>query len=91
MPPQRQRPVRQHSLQLTQGKLKHRRAVPGQGPAAHPAAVAVLVDADHLEELGVGSGRIQGLGHPDGMGLELDAVALMKVHGRAATGATVNS
>jgi hypothetical protein len=39
----------------------------------------------------VGSGRIQGLGHPDGMGLELDAVALMKVHGRAATGATVNS
>jgi hypothetical protein len=39
----------------------------------------------------MGSGRIKRLGHPDGMGLELDAVALMKVHGRAATGAMVNS
>ena len=57
----------------------------GQGPAAHPAAVAGLVDADHLEELGVGSGRIQGLKNPDGSRRELDVVALVKVHGRAAT------
>ena len=51
----------------------------GQGPAAHPAAVAVLVDADHLEELGVGLGRIQGLKNPDGSRRELDVVALVKV------------
>jgi hypothetical protein len=57
----------------------------GQGPAAHPAAVAVLVDADHLEELGNGFGRIQGLKNPDGSRRELDAVALVKVHGRAVT------
>ena len=57
----------------------------GQGPAAHPAAVAGLVDADHLEKLGVGSGRIQGLKNPDGSRRELDVVALVKVHGRAAT------
>ena len=72
-------------LQLMEGQLKHRRAMAGQGPAAQPAAVAVLVDADHLEELGVGAGRIQGLGDPDGSGRELDAVALVKVHDRAAT------
>jgi hypothetical protein len=30
----------------------------GQGPAAHPAAVAVLVDADHLKKLGVCCGGI---------------------------------
>jgi len=56
----------------------------GQGPAAHPAAVAVLVDADHLEELGNGFGRIQGLADPDDSRRELDAVALVKVHGQAA-------
>ena len=58
---------------------------PAAHPAAHPAAVAALVDADHLEELGVGSGRIQGLKNPDGSRRELDVVALVKVHGRAAT------
>ena len=57
----------------------------GQGPAAHPAAVAMLVEADHLDELGVGSGRIQGLKNPDGSRRELDVVALVKVHGRAAS------
>jgi len=39
----------------------------------------------HLEELGVGSGRIQGLKIPDGSRRELDVVALVKAHGRAAT------
>jgi len=67
------------------GDFKDRRAVAGQGPAAQPAAVAVLVDADHLEELGGGAGRIQGLENPDGSRRELDAVALVKVHGWAAT------
>jgi hypothetical protein len=57
----------------------------GQGPAAQPAAVAVLVGADHLEEPGIGSGRILRLKNPDGSKRELDAVALVKVHGRAAT------
>jgi hypothetical protein len=57
----------------------------GQGPAAQPAAVAVLVVADHLEELSVGSGRIRGLKNPYGSRRELDVVALEKVHGRAAT------
>ena len=57
----------------------------GQGPAAHPAAVAVLVDADHLKKLGVGCGGIEGLADPDGSRWELDAVALVKVHGQAAT------
>ena len=57
----------------------------GQGPAAQPAAVALLVDADHLEEPGIGSGRMRGLKNPDGSRRELDAVALVKVHGRAAT------
>ena len=56
-----------------------------QGAAAQPAAVAVLVDADHLEEPGIGSGRIQGLKNPYGSRRELDVVALVKVHGRAAT------
>ena len=56
----------------------------GQGPAAHPAAVAVLIDTDHLEQLGVGSGRIKGLANSDGSGRELDAIALVKVHGQAA-------
>jgi len=84
MPPKRQRPVRQRSLQLAQGKLKHRRAMAGQGPAAHPAAVAVLVDADHLKQLGVGCGWILGLADPNGSRWELDAVALVKVHGQAA-------
>jgi hypothetical protein len=45
----------------------------------------VLVDADHLEELGNGFGRIQGLKNPDGSRRELDAVTLVKVQGRAAT------
>jgi hypothetical protein len=85
MPPRRQRPVGKGPLHLAQGQFKHRRAVAGQGPAAYPAAVAVLVDADHLEELGVGAGRIQGLENPDGSRRELDAVALVKVHGWAAT------
>jgi len=85
VPPNRQRPVRQGPLHLTQGQFNHWRAMAGQGPAAHPAAVAVLVDADHLEELGVGAGRIKGLENPDGSRRELDAVALVKVHGRAAT------
>jgi hypothetical protein len=44
----------------------------------------VLVDADHLEELGNGFGRIQGLADPNSSRQELDAVALVKVHGRAA-------
>ena len=57
----------------------------GQGPAAQPAAVAVLVGADHLEEPGIGSGRIRGLKNPEGSRRELDAVALVKVPGRAAT------
>ena len=48
-------------------------------------ALAVLIDADHLEEPGVGAGWIQGLENPDGSRRELDAVALVKVHGRAAT------
>ena len=44
----------------------------------------MLVDADHLEELGNGFGRIQGLADPDDSRRELDAVALVKGHGQAA-------
>ena len=84
VPSQRQRPVGKGPLHLAQGQFKHRGAVAGQGPAAHPAAVAVLVDADHLEELGNGFGRIHGLADPDDSRRELDAVALVKVHGHAA-------
>ena len=45
----------------------------------------MLVGADHLEEPVIGSGRIRGLKNPDGSRRELDAVALVKVPGRAAT------
>ncbi len=75
----------QRLLHLAQGQLNHRGAMAGQGPAAQAAAVAVLVVADHLEELSVGSGRIRGLKNPYGSRRELDIVALVKDHGRAAT------
>lgn len=54
-------------LDLMQGHLHHRRSLPGQGPAAQPAAVAAIVDANHLVELLVTA--------------EPDAVALMERHG----------
>jgi hypothetical protein len=69
-----------------QGDLKHRRAAMDQGPAAHPAAVSGAVDPDHLKlGLAWGAERIMGaacwgLGR-EGIRLEQDAIALMKVHG----------
>ena len=54
-------------LHVVQGHLQHRRAVAGEGPAAQPAAVTAIVDADHLVKLLVIA--------------EPDAVALKKSHG----------
>jgi hypothetical protein len=55
-------------LKLSQGHFENGRALPGQGPGPQPAAVALVVDADHLIELPV----MAVIG-------ELDAVALMKI------------
>lgn len=54
-------------LHVMQRQFHHRRAVARQRPAAQPAAVAAIVNADHLIELLVVT--------------EPDAVALKKGHG----------
>lgn len=54
-------------LHVVQGHLQHRRALADQGPAAQPAAVSVIVNADHLIQLLVIA--------------EADAVALKESHG----------
>ena len=46
--------------------LKHRRSLGGERPFTHPAAVVIVVDADHLKQTGIGS--------------QTDAVTLMKPH-----------
>ena len=60
-------PVASMGLDVMQGHLEHGRALAGKGPAAQPAAVAVIIHADHLIELLVVT--------------EPDAVALKKGHG----------
>ena len=54
-------------------------------PGAFSARAGSPDHRGDLEELGVGSCWIQGLKKPDGSRRELDVVALVKVHGRAAT------
>lgn len=54
-------------LDVVQRHLQHGGAVAGQGPAAQPAAVTVIVHTDHLVQLLVIA--------------EPDAVALKKSHG----------
>lgn len=57
-------------LHLVQRHFEDRRAVACQRPAAEPAAIAALIDADHLIEVlltGVRGGKS-------------DVVTLMKVH-----------
>ena len=46
--------------------LKHRRSLRCEGPLTHPAAVVIVIDADHLKQTGSGS--------------QADAVTLMKPH-----------
>ena len=67
-------------LKLSQGDLKHRRAMAGQGPSPQPAAIAAVIDADDLIQLPVLA--------PIG---ELDAVALVKAGGGARHGSAVGS
>jgi len=86
--------MRQRPLHLAQGQFKHRRAMAGQGPAAQPAAVAAVVNADHLVQLlgrgvfaacwacGAGGGLSSAEGQAvDGDGPETDAASLLEVHG----------
>ena len=54
-------------LHMVKGHLQHRRAMAGERPAAQPAPVAAIVNADHLVQLVVIA--------------EPDAVALKKSHG----------
>jgi len=56
------------SLQLVEGNLEHWRSLAGHGPATQPAAIAAIVNADHLVERPVFA-----------VIRELNAVALMKV------------
>jgi hypothetical protein len=80
-------------LQLMQRNLEHRRTMAGQGPAAQPTAIAVVIHPDHLENLlsrslappptrapplgGIPSVNRQVV---KGVGPETDAGALLEVH-----------
>jgi hypothetical protein len=41
-------------LHVLQGNFKHFRALAAEGPAAQPAAIVMVVDANHLVELIIG-------------------------------------
>jgi hypothetical protein len=55
-------------LHLMQWEFQNRGSMARQGPAAQPAAVAVIIDTDHLVELLIAA--------------EMDAVALKEAHDR---------
>jgi hypothetical protein len=87
-------PVRSAALELLQGDFEDRRTLAGQGPAAQPAAVAAVVNADHLIELlalgllaarwagGAGGELSSADGQTvDGDGAETDTASLLEVHG----------
>ena len=84
VPSHRQRPMRQRLLHLALRAVQTPVSHGEPGGSGAPSS-GCRAGRPHLEELGVGSGRIQGLKIPDGSRRELDVVALVKAHGRAAT------